>query len=290
MGSRGLGMGLDALFMNHDKSPKETKNSTLIKLSQIEPNATQPRKDFDPEALSELAESIRTHGILQPLAVRKLSENRYQIIAGERRWRAAREAGLSELPVYIIDADDRAVMELALVENLQRRDLNPIEEAEGYRVLMGEFSLTQEECAARVGKSRPVVANALRLLSLPDEVREFLSDGKLSVGHAKILLAVSDKKELVKLAKIIVENAYSVRQAELLVKKAMQQKKEAPAKSSVSVNYLEQVEKRLSGKLGRKVKLVSGRKKGRIELEFYDTNDLNNLIDLLEALGGKTDE
>lgn len=284
MGSRGLGMGLDALFMTGDASPKEEKNLSLVKLSQIEPNAAQPRKDFDAEALAELAESIRTHGILQPLAVRKLSEGRYQIIAGERRYRAAREAGLTEVPVYFVEADDRTVMELALVENLQRQDLNPIEEAEGYKVLMSEFSLTQEDCAARVGKSRPVIANALRLLSLPDEVRTFLSKGKLSVGHAKALLSLSDSKLQLKIAKLIIENGYSVRQTELLVKKALQEKKEKKAASAVSVNYLEEIERRLSGKLGRKVKLISGRKKGKIELEFYNPEDLEKLISLLESL------
>lgn len=284
MGSKGLGMGLDALFMTGEPSKKEEKNLSLVKLSQIEPNAAQPRKDFDAEALAELAESIRTHGILQPLAVRKLSEGRYQIIAGERRYRAAREAGLTEVPVYFVEADDRTVMELALVENLQRQDLNPIEEAEGYRVLMSEFSLTQEDCAARVGKSRPVVANALRLLSLPDEIRELLSEGKLSVGHAKTLLSLSDSKLQLKIAKLIVENGFSVRQTELLVKKALQEKKEKKVNSSVSVNYLEEIERRLSGKLGRKVKLISGRKKGKIELEFYNPEDLEKLINLLESL------
>lgn len=284
MGSKGLGMGLDALFMTGEPSKKEEKNLSLVKLSQIEPNAAQPRKDFDAEALAELAESIRTHGILQPLAVRRLSEGRYQIIAGERRYRAAREAGLTEVPVYFVEADDRTVMELALVENLQRQDLNPIEEAEGYRVLMSEFSLTQEDCAARVGKSRPVVANALRLLSLPDEIRELLSEGKLSVGHAKTLLSLSDSKLQLKIAKLIVENGFSVRQTELLVKKALQEKKEKKVNSSVSVNYLEEIERRLSGKLGRKVKLISGRKKGKIELEFYNPEDLEKLINLLESL------
>ncbi len=284
MGSKGLGMGLDALFMTGAPSPKEEKNLSLLKLSQIEPNAAQPRKDFDTEALAELAESIRTHGILQPLAVRKLSEGRYQIIAGERRYRAAREAGLTEVPVYFVEADDRTVMELALVENLQRQDLNPIEEAEGYRVLMSEFSLTQEDCAARVGKSRPVVANALRLLSLPEEIINLLSEGKLSVGHAKTLLSLSDSKLQIKIAKLVIENGFSVRQTELLVKKALQEKKEKKVNSSVSVNYLEEIERRLSGKLGRKVKLISGKKKGKIELEFYNPEDLEKLIKLLESL------
>ncbi len=284
MSAKGLGMGLDALFMTNDTPKEEIKNLSSVKLSQIEPNATQPRKDFDPEALAELAESIRTHGILQPLAVRKISDGRYQIIAGERRYRAAREAGLTEVPVYFVEADDRTVMELALVENLQRQDLNPIEEAEGYRVLMSEFSLTQEDCATRVGKSRPAIANALRLLSLPDEIRAMLTDGKLSVGHAKALLSLTDSATQIKIAKLVVENEYSVRQTELLVKKALQEKKESKVKTSVSVNYLEEIERRLSGKLGRKVKLISGKKKGKIELEFYNPEDLEKLIGLLESI------
>ncbi len=284
MSSKGLGMGLDALFMTNSAPKEEIKNLSLVKLSQIEPNAAQPRKDFDPDALAELAESIRTHGILQPLAVRKLSEGRYQIIAGERRYRAAREAGLTEVPVYFVEADDRTLMELALVENLQRQDLNPIEEAEGYRVLMSEFSLTQEDCATRVGKSRPAIANALRLLSLPDEIRAMLTDGKLSVGHAKALLSLTDSATQIKIAKLVVENEYSVRQTELLVKKTLQEKKDLKVKTSVSVNYLEEIERRLSGRLGRKVKLISGKKKGKIELEFYNPEDLEKLIELLESI------
>ena len=286
MSLKGLGRGVDALLMNYGEVKSEQKSSSLVKISQVEPNLAQPRKEFDAEALSELADSIRTHGILQPIAVRKIAGGRYQIIAGERRWRAAREAGLSEIPVYLVDADDRAVMELALVENLQRQDLNPIEEAEGYRILMNEFSLTQEECAARVGKSRPVVANALRLLSLTPEVREMLAAGKLTVGHAKALLSLTDEKSQKDTAKLVAENNYSVRQTELLVKKLLQEKlRTKETKPAISVNYLEEIERRLAGKLGRKVKLISGRKKGKIELEFYNPEDLEKLIDFLETVG-----
>lgn len=284
MSQRGLGKGLSALFMDQEDLNK-SENLLMVKLSQVEPNASQPRKEFDPESLSELAESIRTHGILQPLAVRKTAEGRYQIIAGERRWRAAREAGISEVPVYLVDADDRTVMELALVENLQRQDLNPIEEAEGYRTLMSEFSLTQEETAQRIGKSRPAVANALRLLSLTPEVRAMVAEGLLSAGHAKALLSLTDEESQKSTAKLIVENNYSVRQTELLIKKILQEKLKAkePKKHEISVNYLEDIERRLAAKLGRKVHLVSGRKKGRIELEFYNPEDLEKLIDLLDT-------
>ena len=208
MSAKGLGMGLDALFMGHSDT-KSDKGISLVKLSLIEPNLDQPRKDFDPEALTDLTESIRLHGILQPLAVRQLAGGRYQIIAGERRWRAAREAGLAEVPVYVVEADEKKVMELALVENLQRQDLNPIEEAEGYRVLMDDFSLTQEDCAARIGKSRSAVANTLRLLSLTPEVRKMVSDGRLSAGHAKALLAIANEKKQWEAANIVLDKNYT---------------------------------------------------------------------------------
>lgn len=284
MSQKGLGKGLSALFMDQAELG-QSENLLMVKLSQVEPNASQPRKEFDPEALSELAESIRVHGILQPLAVRKTMEGRYQIIAGERRWRAAREAGISEVPVYLVDADDRTVMELALVENLQRQDLNPIEEAEGYRTLMDEFSLTQEQTAQRIGKSRPSIANALRLLSLAPEVRTMLANGLLTVGHAKALLSLTDEESQTSTAKLIVENNYSVRQTELLIKRILQEKLKAKEvkKNEFSVNYLEDIERRLATKLGRKVKLVSGRKKGRIELEFYTPDDLEKLIEFLDT-------
>jgi len=285
MSAKGLGMGLDALFMGHSDT-KSDKGISLVKLSLIEPNLDQPRKDFDPEALTDLTESIRLHGILQPLAVRQLAGGRYQIIAGERRWRAAREAGLAEVPVYVVEADEKKVMELALVENLQRQDLNPIEEAEGYRVLMDDFSLTQEDCAARIGKSRSAVANTLRLLSLTPEVRKMVSDGRLSAGHAKALLAIANEKKQWEAANIVLDKNYNVRQTELLAKKILQssivKEKVTPP---VTVNYLEEVERSLSGKLGRKVKVTSGRKKGKLELEFYNPEDLEKLIKLLEQVG-----
>ncbi len=286
MSAKGLGMGLDALFMTGNETVKSDSGISLVKLSQVEPNLAQPRKDFDPEALADLAESIKTHGILQPLAVRQLPNGRYQIIAGERRWRAAREAGLVEVPVYIVEADDKKVMELALVENLQRQDLNPIEEAEGYRVLMDEFNLTQEDCALRIGKSRSAVANTLRLLSLTPEVREMVSDGRLSAGHAKALLAIANPDKQKKAAAVVLEKNYNVRQTELLAKKLLEEtNKKEDKKPSVSVNYLEEIERSLSGKLGRKVKVTSGRKKGKLELEFYNPEDLEKLIALLEQIG-----
>ena len=288
MSQRGLGKGLSALFMDQmeQEDPNKSESLLMVNLSQIEPNTSQPRKQFNQDSLSDLTESIRTHGILQPLAVRKTVEGRYQIIAGERRWRAAREAGLSEVSVYLVNADDRTVLELALVENLQRQDLNPIEEAEGYRTLIDEFALTQEETAQRIGKSRPAVANALRLLALAPKVRTMVADGLLSAGHAKVLLSLTDPDVQTNTATILLENNYNVRQTEQLVKKILQEeKKEAKTieNNEISVNYLEDIERRLATKLGRKVKLINGRKKGRIELEFYNSDDLEKLIDFLEA-------
>ena len=283
MNQKGLGKGLSALFMEQE-SASQPENLQMVKLSQVEPNPAQPRREFDPEALSELAESIRTHGILHPLAVRRVAGDRYQIIAGERRWRAAREAGVEKIPVYLVDADDRTVMELALVENLQRQDLSPIEEAEGYRTLMDDFSLTQDDVAKRVGKSRPAVANALRLLSLSPNVRDLVASGALSVGHAKALLALTDAEQQKRTAELVLEKGYSVRQTELLIKKILQDSLRAQEKKpEITVNYLEEIERRLAAKLGRRVKLVSGRKKGRIELEFYDPEDLEKLIDFLDT-------
>lgn len=285
MGARGLGKGLDALFSDMSIEAGNVAASTLP-LSEIEPNAGQPRKEFDPEALQELSDSIRQHGILQPIAVRKIKEGHYQIIAGERRWRAAREAGLKEVPVHIVDADDRTAMELALVENLQRQDLNPIEEAEGYKTLMDEYNLTQEETAERVGKSRPAIANSLRLLGLAPSVREMVSTGILSAGHAKCLLALTDAEIQEKIALTVSQNGYSVRQTEVLVKKTLEASKKPTkaVKTGITVNYLEDIERRLSSGLGRKVKFVAGRKKGRVELEYYDNNDLEALIELLERI------
>lgn len=285
MSSKGLGKGISALFSSDAQAKLETASPLFINLSEVEPNAAQPRKTFEPEALQELVTSIQTHGILQPLAVRKLPSGRYQIIAGERRWRAAREAGLKQVPVHIVDADDRAVMELALVENLQRQDLNPIEEAEGYQTLIEQYQLTQEGVAERVGKSRPAIANALRLLALSDKVRIWVSDGSLSAGHARALLAISDSAKQEALAKQILENGLSVRQTELLVKKIQQENvPEKKKPTGVTVNYLDEVARKLTSRLGRKVTLVSGRKKGRIELEYYGNDDLEQLISQLEQI------
>ena len=283
--AKGLGKGLAALLGDNVMENPEEKSSLYLPISQVESCAGQPRKQFDPDALADLADSIREHGIIQPLTVRKLQSGYYQIIAGERRWRAARMAGLDQVPAIVIEADDRKAMELAMIENLQREDLNPIEEAEGYRQLMEQYNLTQEETAQRVGKSRSVVANALRLLNLCPPVRAMVEDGRLSNGHARTILPLSPVLQE-KAADAILKSDLSVRQTELLVKKLTAEEKEKPAVTTggLEVNYAEEAAKALGTHLGRGCKIVSGRKKGRIELEYYGVDDLNNLLDALNAL------
>ena len=283
--AKGLGKGLAALLGDNVMDNSEEKSSLYLPISQVESCAGQPRKQFDPDALADLADSIREHGIIQPLTVRKLQSGYYQIIAGERRWRAARMAGLDQVPAIVIEADDRKAMELAMIENLQREDLNPIEEAEGYRQLMEQYNLTQEETAQRVGKSRSVVANALRLLNLCPPVRAMVEDGRLSNGHARTILPLSPALQE-KAADAILKSDLSVRQTELLVKKLTAEEKDKPAVTTggLEVNYAEEAAKALGTHLGRGCKIVSGRKKGRIELEYYGMDDLNNLLDALNAL------
>ena len=283
--AKGLGKGLAALLGDNVMESGEEINSLYLPISQVESCAAQPRKQFDPDALADLADSIREHGIIQPLTVRKLQSGYYQIIAGERRWRAARMAGLSEVPAIVIEADDRKAMELAMIENLQREDLNPMEEAEGYQQLMTQYNLTQEETAQRGGKSRSAVANALRLLNLCPPVRAMVEDGRLSNGHARTILPLSPALQE-KAADAILKSDLSVRQTELLVKKLTAEEKARPAVTTggLEVNYAEEAAKSLGAHLGRGCKIVSGRKKGRIELEYYGVDDLNNLLDALNAL------
>ena len=280
---KGLGKGLDALLGDEFTNEPEVKSSLFLPISQVESCAAQPRKQFDPDALADLADSIRQHGIIQPLTVRKLQSGYYQIIAGERRWRAARMAGLTQVPVVVIEADDRKAMELAMIENLQREDLNPMEEAEGYHTLMEQYGLTQEETSQRVGKSRSAVANALRLLHLSDEVRALVEEGKLSGGHARALVPLTAELQK-KAAAVIIKDDLSVRQTELLVKKLTADKPQKPAKDAGSVDYAAEAARELSERLGRPCKIVTGRKKGRLELEYYGVDDLNALLDALHQL------
>ena len=283
---KGLGRGLGALLGDSFEEPAEKSPYQLLPLHRIEPNRSQPRQDFDEEELEALAESIRTHGVIQPLTVRLLDSGYYQIIAGERRWRASRLAGLSEVPAVVMEADDKKSMELALIENLQRQDLNPIEEAMGYESLMRDYGLTQEEASQRVGKSRSAVANALRLLNLCPEVSEKVRSGALSAGHARAVLSLKTEKLQKDAAQKIIALGLSVRQAELLCKNMSREPVQKP-EVSLKVDYIGECEKQLSKHLGRGVKIVSGKRKGRFELEFYGQDDLQNLLDALMKLGGK---
>ena len=282
--SKGLGKGLGALLGDFNEEPLEKSAYQMLPIYKVEPNPDQPRQDFDEEELQALADSIELHGIIQPLTVREVSSGYYQIIAGERRWRAARIANLSEVPAVIIEANDRKVKELALIENLQRQDLNPVEEAMGYDSLMKEYGLTQEEAAKQVGKSRPAVANALRLLNLHPEVLEMVRSGKLTAGHARAVLVLKTEKKQLEAAQKISALGLSVRQAELLCKNMS---KETPVKIEpdvIHVNYVAECEKQLSRQLGRGVKIINGKKKGRFELEFYGQEDLQHLLEALMKL------
>ncbi len=277
---KGLGKGLGALLGNFDEEISGNTPYQVLPIYKVEPNPNQPRQDFDEEELQALADSIADHGIVQPLTVRQLDSGYYQIIAGERRWRAARLAGLSEVPAVIMEADDKKAMELALIENLQRQDLNPVEEALGYRCLMDDHGMKQEEVAQRVGKSRPTVTNALRLLNLCPEILEKLRKGELTAGHARALLFLKSEKKQLEAAQKIIALGLSVRQAELICKNM--EREPAPQKEvTLAVDYVAECEKSLSKHLGRGVKIINGKRKGRFELEFYGQDDLQNLLDAL---------
>lgn len=279
----GLGRGLDSLFA--DNSVDEINPSVnKLRIMEIEPNHDQPRKDFDEKALSELAESIEQHGVLQPLVVRPLANGAYQLVAGERRWRAARIAGLTEVPVVIKELSDEEVIEIAMIENLQREDLNPLEEALGYRYMMDELGITQEHAAEKVGKSRPAVANALRLLKLPDEVQEMIKNNLISPGHARALLGFDSEDMIIQTAKLIVKEDLSVREVEIMVKNS----KKAPKipKQQKRDKFFSEVELALVENLGRKVKIKeSKRDAGLLEIEFFDKDDLESLAMKLENYG-----
>ena len=279
--NKGLGKGLGALLGDFEDLPQEKSAYQQLPIYKVEPNPDQPRQDFDPEELEALAESIRVHGIIQPLTVRETKSGYYQIIAGERRWRAARIAELREVPVVIIEADDKKAMELALIENLQRQDLNPVEEALGYQALMEDYGLTQEQAAERVGKSRPAVANALRLLGLCTEVLDSLRTGELTAGHARAILTLKSEKKQLEAMKKILALGMSVRAAETLCKNMAKEKELEKEPEVLKVDYVAECEKQLSKHLGRGVKIINGKRKGKFELEFYGQEDLQNLLDAL---------
>lgn len=285
---KGLGKGLGALIGDYNEQPDApSEGAVTLPLQKIEPNPLQPRKTFNQEELDSLADSIRMHGIIQPLTVRRLPSGFYQIIAGERRWRAARLAGLTDVPVVVIEADDKKAMELALIENLQRADLNPIEEAEGYQQLISQYGMTQEQAAERVGKSRPAVANALRLLSLGPEILKLVEAGTISAGHARALLVLKTDGERMAVAQKVQNLSLSVRQTEALCKKMAKPPKEAPKEAPVAVDYVAECEKELKRTLGRGVRIVDGKRKGHIELEYYGQDDLQRLYEVLQGLSGR---
>lgn len=281
----GLGRGLGAL-LGDAVTQTEHEGITSLPIEKVRPNQNQPRKQFNDESLTDLTESIRMHGILQPINVRQLASGYYQIISGERRWRAAREAGLEEIPVIVLEADDRKAMELGLIENLQREDLNPMEEAMGYQRLIQEFGLTQEEVSRQVGKSRPAVANAVRLLALPEELIQYVEAGILSAGHARAILALSEPEEMKAVADKVAQRQLSVRQTEELVKQLTRAGERADKSSAglPDVDYSAIAAQELADVLGRRVKITSGKRKGRLELEYYGVDDLNDLLDALHKL------
>lgn len=286
-GKKGLGIGLGALFGEELPSPETQAKEeiTLLPIAKIEPRPDQPRKRFDEVALAELSESIQEYGLIQPITVRPLESGYYQIIAGERRWRASRMAGLSEVPVRVITADEQRAMEMALVENLQREDLNPIEEAKGYKTLLDEYGMTQDEVAQSVGKSRPAVANAMRLLALTDAVLKLVEDGTLSAGHARALIPIEDSKTQLEAAQTVIEKGLSVRKTEALAAQLLQNaSKPIEPKQGSGVDYLGECSRHLEQLLGRRVRMTQGRKTGRIELEYYDPDDREALLQALEYM------
>lgn len=274
-----LGRGLDAILIDNDEQ-KEQNGVSIVRISEVEPNPDQPRKAFENEALEALAESISQHGIIQPIVVRP-RDGMYMIVTGERRWRAARMAGLSEVPVMIIEADDKKAAELALVENIQRKDLNPVEEAQAYADLIEEYSYTQEEISKKVGKSRSSIANSLRLLDLPDAVLEKLAQGELSEGHAKVLLGIKDSEKLEKAAETVISRDLSVRETEKLVKALNETKEEPEVRIVYDVDHTKALEQKVQSIIGHRVKIVQNGKKSSINIGFSDNDDLEKILTLL---------
>ena len=282
---KGLGKGFNAKGLNAIFRDEEVQEESVkgIRISEIEPNKDQPRHDFDAEKLSELAESIKQHGVITPITVRRTGET-YQIIAGERRWRAARMAGLSTLPAIVLDADETKTFELALIENLQRENLNPIEEAEGYFTLIERMGLTQSEASDRIGRSRSAIANSLRLLSLPEEIKEMLSAGELTAGHARALLPLESEKKIKEAATTVVLKELSVRETEELVKTLLKSPKETVKKSDMTAIYIKQLEDDMSESTGHRISIKHGAKRGKLTIEYYGNEDLEKVCDALKNI------
>ncbi|MFI3253112.1 MAG: ParB/RepB/Spo0J family partition protein [Eubacteriales bacterium] len=282
----GLGAGLNMLL--GDLGEEEPTGGSTVPLMKVQPGLNQPRKNFDPESITELAESIRIHGVIQPLTVRLLDSGYYEIVAGERRWRAAKEAELTEIPVQIIEADDRKVMEIGLIENLQREDLNPLEEARGYQLLMEEYHLTQEEVSQRMGKSRPAIANSLRLLGLPESLLPYLESAQLSAGHARAILVAPNQRVMEEVAEMVMKNDLSVRRTEALMRQMKEdkpvKKKSFPDDANDVQLYVRESQENLSQALGRRVLIQHRGKKGKIVLEYTDAQDLTGLVEVLATL------
>ena len=277
---KGLGKGLNAIFRDEAAAEESVKG---LRLSDVEPNKDQPRHDFDAEKLSDLAESIKQHGVITPITVRRTGDT-YQIIAGERRWRAARMAGLSEIPAIVLEADDKKTYELALIENLQREDLNPIEEAEGYFTLIERMGLTQSEASERIGRSRSTIANSIRLLALPEEIKEMLSAGELTAGHARALLPLESEKKIKEAAAQVVLKELSVRETEELVKSKLKEPKEAAKKSDMAAIYIKKLEQDMSSSTGHRISIKHGAKKGKLTIEYYGNEDLEKVCEALKNI------
>lgn len=289
---RGLGKGLDALFQSYDSfesddlGTEDSLNESVLEISiyDIDPNPDQPRRNFDQESIQDLSKSIKEHGVVQPIIVKPSQNNRYTIVAGERRWRAARAAGLDKIPVIIRDFNDKEMLEIALIENLQREDLNPIEEAEGINSLIESYGLTQEQVAQRLGKSRPSIANSLRLLKLPKHVKNLLEEGKISTGHARALLALNSHTKMIELADLIVDKSLSVRETENIVKKIKEEKqKKNKSKTLEKPSFILEIENRMEEYFGTRVTIQQGKKKGVIEIEYYSNDDLERIIKMISV-------
>ena len=277
---KGLGKGLNAIFRDEAAAEESVKG---LRLSDVEPNKDQPRHEFDAEKLSDLAESIKQHGVITPITVRRTGDT-YQIIAGERRWRAARMAGLSEIPAIVLEADDKKTYELALIENLQREDLNPIEEAEGYFTLIERMGLTQSEASERIGRSRSAIANSIRLLALPEEIKEMLSAGELTAGHARALLPLESEKKIKEAAAQVVLKELSVRETEELVKNLLKEPKEAAKKNDMAAIYIKKLEQDMSSSTGHRISIKHGAKKGKLTIEYYGNEDLEKVCEALKNI------